>query len=215
MRQLGLSAVLIIMVAVLNDCRGYGPPPRMKATTLALGHPVGGALQGLLSPSADERRWSIIILSRSGDPDMVEPLTAMLNPRTEPIPLVRATAAEGLRVLGDARALPKLLGASLDLEAVVRAEVARSLGALGAEDEVPTLARMLRADSDDTVRLEAAYALREIGGMKALSALTDVLDDANESIVFAAHDSLVALTGKELPPSRKAWRDVLSQPAGK
>jgi HEAT repeat protein len=209
-----LLAALVIGLAGLSGCRGYGPPLGEKSTTLLVGKHSGATAANLLSASAEERQWAVILLSESGDPDMLDAITAMLSPRIEPIPLVRATAAKGLRVMGDTRALPTLLSAALDIDPMVRAEVAKSLGALGGEDEVPTLSRLLRADSDDAVRLECAGALREIGGDTALPALAYALDDPDESVAFAAYDALLALTEQQLPPSRRAWESWLESKAG-
>jgi HEAT repeat protein len=209
-KRLTLLIALACIAAGSAGCRGYGPPPGEKYATLTFGRRTASSLEGLLSPSADERRWSVILLSQSGDPEMLDALIPMMNPRIEPIPLVRAETAKGMRVMGDKRALPALLNAALDLEAIVRAEAVRSLGALGGENELPRLIQLLRADHDDNVRLESAYALRRIGGAKALPALAYALDDPNESVIFAAHEALVALTGQELPPSRRTWESWIA-----
>lgn len=213
-RPVLLVAALFVVLAGLHGCRGYGPPLDEKTATVMFGEHSGSTVEKLLSASAEERQWAIIQLSESGDPDMFEAVTAMLSPRIEPIPLVRAEAAKGLRVLGDTRALPALVSSALDIDPMVRAEAAKSLGALGGEGEVPALSRLLRADSDNAVRLECAGALRKIGGDTALPALAYALDDPDESVAFAAYDALLALTEQQLPPSRKAWESWLETKAG-
>ena len=53
-------------------------------------------------------------------------------------------------------------------------------------------------------------ARAELKSPRATEALIDALASANEAVVRAAHACLVALTGEELPPSRKAWMDWLA-----
>jgi HEAT repeat protein len=59
------------------------------------------------------------------------------------------------------------------------------------------------------VRILAAYTLGRLGEDDAVPALVAALDDPHESVAFAAHWSLVAITNDDRPPTREAWRDAL------
>ena len=155
--------------------------------------------------SAEARRDAILRLARRGDPDATPAIALYLGHASEPAAIVRATAAVGLRMIGDRRSVPALVGASADPEPLVRADVMRALGDLGGPAEVPTLARVLRADLDARVRMEAARALGRIGGEGVIAHLMESLDDADGSVAFAAHAALVGITGRDLPPGRGAW----------
>jgi len=196
---------------LLPGCTGFGPPTGEKWRELIHGDSSASAVQGLRSPDAEARRWSVIALARQGDPAGADKLIPMLDKSREPSALVRATAAAGLRMLGDKRAVSALLAACGDSEPIVRGEAARALGALGGPKEVPALARALREDREANVRLEAAYALTRIGGENALPALVAALDDLDASVAFAAHRALLEMTHQNLPPIRAPWQTWLEQ----
>ena len=163
----------------------------------------------LRSPDAEVRRLTVLKLARYGDPQAAPAIAALLDPLVEPARLVRAAAAVGLRMLGDVRALPVLVRATNDPDPLVRADVMRALGDLGGSDEVLVLGRVLREDPDSGVRLEAARAIGRLGGDEAARALLNGLDDTDESVAFASHRGLLKITGKDLPPSRRAWETLL------
>lgn len=202
------SVFLLLFSALflVAGCRGYGPTTGDKFRQITLGPDASAAAMGLLSEDAEVRRWSIIKLSRTKDPAAVEAIALLLDPKTESVPLVRATAAVGLRVLGDPRGLPAIRDAANDPEPLVRAEAARSMGFMGGEDEIPLLAKILSSDPEGEVRLQAAVALGQIGGEKTLPPLINALDDLNESVVFVAHESLQQQTGQNLPESSAQWK---------
>jgi HEAT repeat protein len=191
-------------------CTAYGPKSGEKWRELTLGDSPAVHREGLKSPDADVRRWSIVSLAREGDPASVDDILPCLTRSREPVALVRATAAAALRAVGDPRALPALTAACRDSDAAVRAEAAKSVGALGGPDNIPILARLLwnPGDSDSEVRLEATRALERIGE-KAVPDLIHTLDDPSESVVFAGHTALMRLTGQTLPASKKDWQDYL------
>lgn len=208
------SRLAIAALALLPalGCTGYGPSGDEKARQIFVGGRPNRAIEQLLSPQADERRWAIVSLAREGDPRSVEALTALLDRKNEPVPLVRATAAVGLRMIGDRRALPALTRAARDPDAVVRADVARSLGMLGGADEIPVLAALLRpaGEPDAAVRLQAAQALQRLAADAALPELISALQDPDDSVSFAAHYALITLTGQNLPPDPRPWRAWLT-----
>lgn len=97
-------------------------------------------------------------------------------------PELRMAAANALRRLGDAGALPALVEALDDPDPRVRARVARACGAVGDERAAKALGARLD-DPVGRVRREAADALASIG---ALSPLLDAVDDENDEVRYAA-----------------------------
>ena len=187
------TAVTLLLILCVAGCRG----PEVLA-------PPG---QSVLS--ADARRAAILRLARCGDPDAAPAIALYLDHASEPVAIVRATAAVGLRMIGDKRAVSALVNAGTDPEPLVRADVMRALGDMGGPAEVPTLARVLGADLDARVRMEAVRALGRIGGEGVIAHLIEGLDDPDASVAFAAHAALIRITDQDLPPARGAWESWL------
>jgi HEAT repeat protein len=206
-----LAVGAFVVLPLVAGCTSYGPSAGEKWRQFLRGDDPALAARGLLSPSASERRWNIIALARHGDPNATEAFIALLDKSNEPLPLVRATACVGIRALGDKRAVPALLAACRDPAPIVRADAARTVGDLGGPDEIEPLSRLLRQDGDSAVRLEAAYAVRRIGGEKSFPVLVASLSDPDESVAFAAHSALLSLTGQNLSPDPKQWQTWLKQ----
>ena len=205
MRTLRLAIGAIVLATGLAGCATYGPPLHVQFHDIFAGHDQFYTGQGLLSPSPLIRRWSIVSLARNGDPKAADAFMLMLNKSQEPVPLVRATAAVGLRVLGDKRAIPALVTACGDPEPIVRADAVRTLGDLGGPAEVAGLASLGWRDPDSNVRLEALYAIRNIGGQDTLPIFIAALSDPDESVAFAAHSALLSLTGQQFSPDKDQW----------
>jgi HEAT repeat protein len=111
-------------------------------------------------------------------------------------PELRMAAANALRRLGDAGALPALVETLDDPEPRVRARVARACGAIGDEAAADALAARLD-DPVGPVRREAADALAAIGTERALSPLLDAVDDDNDEVRYAAVMALGGYQGPE------------------
>lgn len=207
-----LLAVGLASVATLHGCAAYGPPGNDKMNQLVWYRPGRDAyvLMRTATSTPEQRRWGIIRLGRHGAPNDIYAILPYLSSGTEPVPLVRATAATALRLLGDRRAIPDLLRATRDPSPLVRADVARTLGALGRPEEVPALVRLLKDDRSPSVRLEAVLALSDIAEIEDLSPLVDALDDLDDSVCFAAHRALLHISGQDLSPARRSWQDWLA-----
>jgi HEAT repeat protein len=206
MQMLRPAIGAFILATGVAGCASYGPPLGAQFHQLLHGYDQSYAAEGLLSPSPLIRRWSIVTLARHGDPKAADAFILMLNKSREPDALVRATAAVGLRVLGDKRAIPALVTACGDPEPIVRADAARTLGALGGPPEIATLASLGRRDPDSNVRLEALYAIRNIGGEDTIPIFIAALSDSDESVAFAAHTALLSRTGQNFSPDQKQWQ---------
>jgi HEAT repeat protein len=205
MRTLRAAIGAFILATGIVGCTSYGPPLGFQFHEAFLGHSQSYVAEGLLSPSALIRRWSIVTLARHGDPKAADAFILMLDKSREPVALVRATAAVGLRVLGDKRAVPALVTACSDAEPIVRADAVRTLGDLGGPPEVAALASMARRDPDSNVRLEAVYAIHRIGGEDAIPIFIAALNDSDESVAFAAHSALLGQTGQQFSPDQNQW----------
>ncbi len=114
-------------------------------------------------------------------PDQVENLIAALQDED---PRLRETAASGLGLLGDARAVEALIAALEDEDWEVRLEAAGALGEIGDAGAVEPLIVALQDEASD-VREEAAGALGEIGDARAVEALIAAIEI--EDVRFETH----------------------------
>jgi HEAT repeat protein len=199
------TVAAVLLAVALSGCAAHGPPAGEKWPELAFGARLGRARVELSSPNSNTRRWAVLRLARAGDLSATEQITPLLDSASEPSAIVRSTAAVALRMLGDKRALPALTAALDDPEPFVRADAAEAIGNLGDAGQAAPLARALQSDPDARVRLQAAMALRRAAGPLAVPPLILALDDADESVSFAAHQGLMGITGQNLPPSRERW----------
>jgi HEAT repeat protein len=92
----------------------------------------------------------------------------------------RARACWLLGRMRDARALDHLASALGDPDQRLRAEAARSLGALGSPRAVPDLVAALQEDADPETRIGAAYSLGLLGDHRAVDPLLAKLADGDE-----------------------------------
>jgi len=137
-----------------------------------------------------ERRSSIYRLKAEPTPDNVGTIRVLLEDADRD---VRATALNALVELDvpDAEALA--IAGLDDRDGFVRATAARLLGELGRSASDQVLAGVLLEDPDPVARQRAAEALAQLGGQRALEALTQALADPEERVRRAAIDGLVDL----------------------
>jgi HEAT repeats len=204
-----LILLFLTGLVFLTGCQSYGPPAGEKWRQFWLGISTERELSRLNSDDSDVRRWALVHLGRAGHMGHALSMARHLDPKEEPVALVRVTAAMALRKIGSPAVLVQMVSALKDRDDFVRAEAARTLGDLGTAREVEPLSAVLANDFSDEVRLQAAYALGRIGEKKAAPSLVTALADPHLSISFAAQWSLVQLTGKDLAPSRDIWRKYL------
>jgi HEAT repeat protein len=105
-------------------------------------------------------------------------LVAVLNDRSAGED--RARAGWLLGRMRDARAFDPLASALHDPDPHLRAEAARSLGALGSVRAVPELLAALQADPDLDTRIGAAHSLGLLGDHRAVDPLLAKLADKSE-----------------------------------
>lgn len=111
---------------------------------------------------------------------------------SDPVSAVRQSAAGALGFIGDAAAVPALIGALKDSAAPVRFAAVRSLGSLRAAAAVGPLSALLK-DPDVSMRRTAAAALHQIGDPGAAPALKAALGDADEGVRLEAAGALARL----------------------
>ncbi len=128
-----------------------------------------------LNDSDDEvRSSSAVALGDIGDPRAVYPLILALNDSNSD---VRMYAAWALGEIGDPRATDPLIASLDDEDDGVRAVAAHSLGRIGDPKAVEPLTSLLNdtgyrhADTDQHVRMNAAWALGEISNSRTSDVL--------------------------------------------
>lgn len=98
-----------------------------------------------------------------------------------------------------------------------RAEVrlAALLSLRRAQDpELPAHLPAALADADWAIRREAAEVCGELEDGVDLGKLIDLLRDPEKRVVEAAHRSLTKLTGMEIPPDEREWREWWNEARG-
>ncbi len=163
------------------------PLPRDAFTDTDVNHPLETALDELAASAAPQVRGAVAALRVDlNDPEALRLLFKEIDNALEPgarraaqaalsvlaldwpigvlldheDPLMRASAAFGLRVLADPEAVDALIQALVsDEDARVRVEAIDALAALGKDKAEGPLLRALEADSDAAVREAAARAL--------------------------------------------------------
>jgi HEAT repeat protein len=73
---------------------------------------------------------------------------------------------------------------------------------------VACLAKTLREDNDQNVRLAAAKALGSMKSPEAIQALSVALDDRDPAMQYVGVQSMKEVTGKDYGPNVEAWRQV-------
>jgi cyclophilin family peptidyl-prolyl cis-trans isomerase/HEAT repeat protein len=121
-------------------------------------------------------------------------------------PGVRRQAALAAGRIGDAGAVPLLLPALSDSDAVVEANAAFSLGLLKSTSAVPALVELIRSvppAAQDGPQVEAATALARIGGAEASLALREILGNGSTPGVATPAATSAALVAAWRPADRR------------
>ncbi len=117
------------------------------------------------------------------------------------IPRERAAAVYGLVQLDSAQIVPYLAEALDDADQWVRFFAARGAGYLASPELIESLLQHAQNDPAIPVRLEAIGALGQIGGPRAVAALTPLADDVEPDVARVAVEALGKIGLPEaLPP---------------
>jgi HEAT repeat protein len=125
------------------------------------------------SAEVEDRRDA---LTRLGAMQHHEASRAALSALTDPMPIIRATAANVILSLPGGEAASQLMPLLKDKDEFVRREAAYALGKTRNRSAVSALAELLLTDKEDGVRGAAAVALGDIGDETAVVPLSAVLN---------------------------------------
>lgn len=133
----------------------------------------------------------------------------------EPDPLVRQAVIHSIAEFKTPMAQSVLEAGLADQDEMVRIACCEEIAeraAAGIADPnyspVPSLAKALREDKDQNVRLAAAKALGSMKSPAAIQALTVALDDRDPAMQFVGVQSMKQITGKDYGPNVETWRQV-------
>jgi HEAT repeat protein len=126
----------------------------------------------------------------------------------------RAAVARALGRLGDARAIPMLVGVFMDWHDGVRGAGIDGFISLGAAQALPALSETVAAHKHSWARSHAAEALGRLGDARAVPTLIAALDDAEWLVRTSAAEALgvlrareaVTALGKHLLEEHVGWR---------
>lgn len=199
----------------IENLIGLGPAADRFLIELALESSGEGAASIERGTTFSDRLLARIILA--GLPEPRKSAAADTLMRAVDLPLRRRAAIEVLGMLGDRRAVPRLVkllpaprGSREEGSLGVRLAAAQSLGAIGDPAAVKSVIRALLSDEETTARLTAVRdVLGRIGGPRAVKALIGALGDESAIIQGVAAEKLGELKAREAAP---ALRKVLARP---
>ena len=163
--------------------------------------------QRLSSPEVEERRDALMRLAAMR---RAEAARAALSALSDPVPLIRATAAATVAHLPADEAIASLVPLLSDKDEFVRCQTAYALGNTRSRSAVTPLVERLRLDKFDSVRAAAAVSLGQIGDESAVVPLAEILSESggkkqkrekNEFILRASAHSLGQLRSRAAVPA--------------
>jgi len=209
-RLVALINVFAVCALALGGCRSFSMPefwpfpererttfitPLMRSSAIA---EFGARSTGVDSP--DQR-------------EITDQLARQIQ--VEPDPLVRLAVIHAIAEFKTPMAQMVLESGLADQDEMVRVACCEEIAeraAAGVSDPsynaVPSLAKALREDKDQNVRLAAAKALGSMKSPDAIQSLTVALDDRDPAMQYAGVRSMKQITGKDYGPKVEAWRQV-------
>jgi cellulose synthase operon protein C len=130
-------------------------------------------MDSVQSDDVSQRQAAMRMFGELGLGNAAAPLALLVEDARDPL---RLEAAVAVARIGDARASRSLLRAMEDQDPVVRDVATWALGALGGQDAVGRLARVLKEGSNAGQQALAAVSLGRIGGDAAGQALLEALE---------------------------------------
>ena len=125
---------------------------------------------------------------------------------TDSSPQVRSAAVRALGAAGDTTYLPSIVKAlRRDGDASVRWDAACALDNVRGESAIEPLCGRAKSDSSVDVRISAIRALRHYRGERVKAALVECLASDDFSVRYQAHESLVAVTGRDHGYAPNKW----------
>jgi HEAT repeat protein len=185
-------------------------------------------IERLGSPDSETRRSAAVCLARRlKDYDTPESpqfrkivLTLARTATGDPNPYVRAAALSQL-VENAPVDSPETISACLkDSAPLVREQAVSAAGKVKAGFLAPTIAKLLLQDKDASVRRACPPALESITSSQSnsaparpdiLDALCNALQDEEDSVRFAARESLKRLLGTDAGDTKDNWKRLLEE----
>jgi len=135
--------------------------------------------------------------------------------QVEPDPLVRQAVIHAIAEYKTPMAQQVLEAGLADQDETVRvacceeiAERAKAGLTDPSHSSVPSLAKTLREDKDQNVRIAATKALGSMKSPEAIQALAIALEDRDPALQYVGVQSMKTVTGKDYGPDVQAWRQV-------
>ncbi len=141
------------------------------------------------------RRVALVSLGSMGNSEVFDYLVTILS--DEPLPAVRAAAAEGLEGMGDTLAVPALVHVLEDTASSVRKQAVVALHRLWTQQAETAIARVVVEDSEAVVRFVAAQSLGQHRVASARDPLRLALRDSSVWVRAEAARSLGELGDPE------------------
>lgn len=129
---------------------------------------------------------SVIAIGSIGDPGMIDYLIAAKSRKDR----VRSAVATALGLIGGERVIDPLIDALEDENINVRSSSAASLGILRTSRGITPLLKSLANEKDNNVIQSIVGALGEIGNVRAVSPLLDILKGGSSEII---RETIIAL----------------------
>lgn len=217
-RRLALVCASLAGLLALSGCAaiedlGYqaNPNPTSILDLFARPSPEEAARWAIDPHNADRRFRGTALLAAAPFAGEDAYLALFVDNASDPDPAVRAAAIRGLAHHGDPSHIPMLTEALNDNDDLVRLEAARALQRVHGSDAVPALIARLDPDTEDVkgIRAACAHALGQYAQPRVLDALVFALRDPSLTVNTHARESLVCLTGEELPINSNAWLDYI------
>lgn len=157
---------------------GVTPAQESSNSRTPLQNAIGKQQERLTSSDVEDRRDALMRLGAMRRP---EASRVALSALTDPIPIVRATAAGAVGSLPSEEAAGALLPLLSDLDEFVRQQTAYALGLTKSRRAVAPLLERLIVDKMDSIRAAAVVALGQIGDEAAVVPLVGVLSPIADS----------------------------------
>lgn len=186
-RPLGFGAIMHDMTAVLQSTSETAVHRERAAAAIGeFMDPHGVDLLGtaiMTDSAANVRAAAVRGIARINASTGLRFISMALGDSDPSVQLAAVSVILRVNFFSDTAAVLPLLASD---SAALRRHAANVVGALQATDAVPVLAAMVAGDTDRGARQSAAWALGQIGGADALTALTAAAGTEHDSLVLDA-----------------------------
>lgn len=176
------------------------------------------------SQDGDLRRRAIMRLSEPSNPQEREHYLTVLSSaaRSERDAVCRLAAIQQLITYKDPAATKALIDAyqipanAQDKNGMIQVTIVEALGKRKDPAAIETLTLALDPKNSEDLRAAAAHALGKFPDYKSSTALLASLKQERSTVVrHEVHQSLVKITGRDLPPNAQEWEQAFQQAAAK